>query len=48
MNAQGGKVLGAVKEAGLLIALVLAIPVVMIVIGAPIALLVRLVIELTN
>jgi hypothetical protein len=42
------RALGALREAGLLLGLVLFVPVAIIVLGAPIALLVRLVITLFN
>jgi hypothetical protein len=48
VSTQASKVLGAVKDGGLLLGVVLCVPVAIIVIGAPIALLVRLVIELLS
>ena len=48
MNPQVSKALGVLREAGLLVGLVFLIPVVIVLIGAPVALLVRLVIELSN
>jgi len=48
MNVQVGKALGVLREAGLLVGLVFLIPAVIILLGAPVALLVRLVIELSN
>jgi hypothetical protein len=48
MSSAANKVFSGLKEAGLLLALVLLLPAVIIVIGTPIVLLVRLVIGLTN
>jgi len=48
MNTPVSKALGALTDAGLLVALVMFVPVAIILLGAPVALLVRLVIELSN
>jgi len=48
MNAQVSKALGALTEAGLLLGIVLLIPVVIILLGAPFVPLVRGVIEIFN
>jgi hypothetical protein len=48
VTAPVSRVLDGLREAGLLLGLVFLIPVMIILLGAPIALVVRLVIELTT
>jgi hypothetical protein len=47
-NSHGRRMLGWVADAGLLLLLVLALPLVVLVIGTPVALVVRLLVELAR